>query len=336
LRVTIFRSRLRGKMKSIRSHMRYDLFAPIQPYETGYLQVDDIHQIYWEQSGNPEGVPIVLMHGGPGAGTSPIQRQFFDPEYYRIIIFDQRGAGKSKPFASLENNTTEHLISDIEKLRTHLEIDRWHVFGGSWGSTLALAYAQDYPDRCISMILRGIFLMRQKEIDWFLEGIKGIFPDVWHEFVGYLGADNEDNILNEYYRLLTHSSENVQLEAARHWEAFESAICTLHSNGLIFVNKEKRKEDVLAIARIEAHYFMHNKFIPEAKLLDNAHKIRHIPTAIIQGRYDVICPVSTSYELHKELPDAEYIIVPDAGHSAFETGIKSELIAATERYKSLQ
>jgi proline iminopeptidase len=330
--------------------MNPDLFPPIEPYETGFLDVgrdlpkdrkDDgkapdlvRHRIYWEQSGNPDGVPVVFLHGGPGAGASPNHRRFFDPTHYRIIIFDQRGAGRSRPLGELLDNTTADLVTDIEALRKRLNIDRWHVFGGSWGSTLALAYAQAHANQVISLILRGIFLMTRKEIDWFINGMRAIFPDHWAEFANFLSDAERSDILQSYYKRLTDPDRNVWLPAARAWSKYESVCSTLLPTddaalGMI------DEAHALGLARIEAHYFVHNQFVPEAALLHGIDTIRHIPTHIIQGRYDVVCPPVTAYALHKAWPEASFRLVPDAGHSAMEPGIRSSLVAATEMFKSL-
>ncbi len=310
-------------------------YPPLMPFETGYLSVDGIHSIYYEQSGRKDGAPVVFLHGGPGAGSSPRHRQFFDPLHYRIIIFDQRGAGRSTPHAELRDNTTDLLISDMEKLREKLGIARWHVFGGSWGSTLALAYAIAHPSKVLSLTLRGIFLMMQREIDWFLYGIKTVFPDVWSEFAGLLPANERGDILNNYYKLLTHKDPAIRLKAAQTWSAYESLCCTLIQRPGV-AEEAKTPEHALPISRIEAHYFIHNKFNPDNYLLKNVDKIRHIPATIIQGRYDMVCPAETAFELRAAWPEAEFVLVPDAGHSAFEPGILSALVRATNNFRAIQ
>lgn len=334
-----------------RDRIKPDLFPPIEPYETGFLDVGrdlytetagdgqktpDVtrHRIYWEQSGNPDGVPVVFLHGGPGAGASPNHRRFFDPEHYRIIIFDQRGSGRSRPLGELLDNTPADLVADIEALRKRLHIDRWHVFGGSWGSTLALAYAQAHPDQVISLVLRGIFLMTRGEIDWFLSGMRAIFPEHWQEFTGFLPVDERADILGSYYRRLTDSDRRIWLPAARAWSKYESVCSTLlpaDDAALSLIDEAH----ALGLARIEAHYFLHNLFEPEDALLKGVDRIRHIPSHIIQGRYDVICPPVTAHALHEAWPEALFTIVPDAGHSAMEPGIRASLVAATEMFKSL-
>jgi proline iminopeptidase len=309
-------------------------YPPLMPFDTGYLPVDGIHSIYYEQSGRKDGVPVIFLHGGPGAGSSPRHRQFFDPNHYRIIIFDQRGAGRSTPHAELRNNTTDLLIDDMEKLREKLGIGEWHVFGGSWGSTLALAYAVAHPQRTMSLTLRGIFLMMQREIDWFLYGIQTVFPDAWRDFASLLPENERADVLNNYYKLLTHKDLAVRTRAAQAWAAYESTCCTLLPRPNM-VEDSKAPDHALPISRIEAHYFIHNKFSPEDYLLKNVDKIRHIPATIVQGRYDMVCPAQTAFELHAAWPQAELVIVPDAGHSAFEAGILSALIRATNKYRDI-
>lgn len=312
---------------------RADLFPPIEPFSHGMLGRDETHTLYWEQSGNPDGVPVVFLHGGPGAGCTPVHRRFFDPAHYRIVIFDQRGSGRSTPFAELERNTTQDLIGDLEALRTYLKIDRWTVFGGSWGSTLALAYAQAFPDRCTGLILRGIFLGTRAEIDWFIHGMGMVFPEAYRTFHGFLPPRERGNVLEAYYRRLTHPDPRIHLPAARQWSGYEASCSTLMPTNASLAYSEERT--ALALARIEAHYFVHGIFLPEEALLHNLDSIRQIPAAIIQGRYDMICPPRTADRLASAWPEAEYVIVPDAGHAAMEPGIRSALIAATERFKDL-
>ncbi|MCB1721687.1 MAG: prolyl aminopeptidase [Rhodospirillales bacterium] len=311
-----------------------DLFPAITPYSSGFLEVDDTHTLYWEQSGNPDGVPILFLHGGPGAGATPVHRRFFDPDHYRIVIFDQRGSGRSHPLGCLENNTTAHLVDDIERLRKHLRIERWHIFGGSWGSTLSLSYATAHPQRCISMILRGIFLCEQDEIDWFLYGMRNIFPEAWEQFASFLPEDEQNNLLNGYYKILTGNDENRQLEAAIRWSLYEGACASLFPN-YETITTDEQKDHALALARIEAHYFKYEAIGPEHSLLNSIDKIREIHSTIIHGRYDVICPIQTAHRLHQLWPEADYIVVPDAGHSALDPALRSRLIEATERAKTL-
>lgn len=315
------------------SHL--DLFPPISPYSTGFLEVDDIHSLYWEQSGNPDGVPILLLHGGPGAGSTPAHRRFFDPDYYRIIIFDQRGAGRSSPLGCLEDNTLAFLIDDIESLRKRLNIERWHLFGGSWGSTLVLAYAQTHPQRCISLIMRGIFLMTQSEIDWFLYGMKMIFPEAWEQFAAVIPEDRQDDLLSAYHELLTSPDDTKRMEAAIAWSLYETACSSLYPN-YETITTDEQKAQAQALARIESHYFLHNVISDDNALTKGIDKIRSIPSTIIHGRYDVICPIHTAYHLHSLWPEADYIVVPDSGHSSLDDGVRSRLIEATENAKNLK
>jgi proline iminopeptidase len=313
---------------------RTELFPPIEPYDHGKLPVDDIHIMYWEQSGNPDGIPVLFLHGGPGAGASPNHRRFFDPARYRIIIFDQRGAGRSTPLGELKNNTTPLLIEDIEKLRQKLNIEQWLVFGGSWGSTLSLAYGETHPERCLGFVLRGIFLCRPKEIDWFLYGLQNFFPEVWHKFVSHLSGEQKNDILTAYYRLLTHPDPDIHLPAAKAWSLYEGSCSTLLPSPET-VDHFSSDTVALGLAKIEAHYFKNNIFLPENSLLNNIHKIFHLPSVIVQGRYDAVCPITSAYDLHLAWPQAEYIVVNGAGHSAWEPGIQAELVKATEKFKQL-
>ncbi len=313
----------------------YELFPAITPYASGFLNVDNPHEVYWEQCGNPDGVPVVFIHGGPGGGCSPQHRQYFDPDYYRIILFDQRGAGRSTPLAHLENNTTQDLINDIEKLRNHLSIDKWHIFGGSWGSTLGLAYAAQHADKCTSMILRGIFLMEQEEINWFLYGIKNIFPEAWEQFAEIIPESERDDLLNAYYKRFTDEDKAVQMEAAMSWSLYESACSSLIPN-YETITTDDQKDQALAIAKLECHYFKTQMISEKDSLINKIDKFRSIPSVIIQGRYDIICPIATAYKLHCAWPEADYIVVPDAGHSSTEEGIRSRLIEATENAKTIR
>lgn len=312
-----------------------DLFPALSPYSSGFLAVDDTHNLYWEQSGNPDGVPIVFLHGGPGAGASPTHRQFFDPDHYRIIVFDQRGAGRSHPLGCLENNTTQHLVDDIEALRAHLKIERWHVFGGSWGSTLALSYAAQHSTRIIGMILRGIFLCEQREIDWFLYGMRTIFPEAWEQFAGLIPESEQDNLLAAYYAILTGDDEEKQIEAAIRWSLYEGA-CSLLLPNYETITTAEQKQSALSLARMEAHYFTHHVIAPEDSLLNHVDTFKTIPTTIIQGRYDMICPIQSANRLHQLWPEADYVVVPDAGHSALDPTLRSRLIEATEHAKTLK
>jgi proline iminopeptidase len=308
------------------------LFDPIDPHAQGFFEPDSLHRIYWEESGNPTGLPVVFIHGGPGAGTSPQQRRFFDPTHYRIILFDQRGCGRSTPYAELRDNTTAHLIADMELLRERLRVDRWLVFGGSWGSSLALAYGERHPERCLGFILRGIFLCRKSEIDWFLDGLKALFPEAWRDMVALIPENQRSNLLKAYYRILTDPDPAIHLPAARAWAGYEARCSTLLPNEQM-VDSFESPAVALSLARIEAHYFMHDIFLPENSLLANVGCIRHLPAVIVQGRYDGVCPIVTADELARAWPEASYDIIDDAGHSAFEPGITRALIRATETFK---
>jgi len=314
--------------------LRTEMYPDLEPDETGRLPLDGPHVMYWEVSGNPAGVPALFIHGGPGAGASPAHRRFFDPAHYRIVIFDQRGAGRSTPLGELDDNTTPHLIADIERLRIYLGIDRWLVFGGSWGSTLALAYGEAHPERCLAFVLRGIFLCRPSEIEWFLYGMRAVFPDVWDRFAGYIPPDERSDLLEAYRRRLEHPDPAVHMPAARQWSLYEGACSTL------LPSPEALKhfgDDVVALglARIEAHYFANGIFLPADSLLGRVERIRHLPCVIVQGRYDMVCPAVSAYDLHAVWPEATLHVVADAGHSAWEPGIRARLVAATERFKRL-
>ena len=313
--------------------LRSDFYPAIEPYKSEMLPLDAIHTMYVEQSGNPRGVPVVFLHGGPGSGASASHRQFFDPAFYRILIFDQRGAGRSLPLGELRDNSTPHLIADMETLRKHLGIERWMVFGGSWGSTLALAYAEHHPERCMALILRGIFLCRRAEIDWFLYGLKQVFPEAWDKFSGHLPAHQRGDILKCYYKLLTHADPAIHLPAARIWSVYEGSCSTLLPNEGVLANFGSDRV-ALGLARIEAHYFMNDIFLPENFLLERIGRIRHVPTTIVQGRYDMVCPIISAHELAEAFPEADYHIVADAGHSAFEPGIRGALIETMEKLKA--
>ena len=311
---------------------RGDLFPEIGPFETGYLPLSTNHVMYWEQVGNPRGRPVLFLHGGPGAGAGAVHRRFFDPEFWRVIIFDQRGAGRSRPLGSLENNTTQDLVSDIETLRRHLALDRWLLFGGSWGSTLALAYAQAFPERVIGCVLRGVFLGRPAEVDWFLHGLAAIFPDAHAGFAGFLPEAERGDILGGYLRRLTDPDPSVHLPAARAWSVYEGSCSTLLPSPET-VSSFAQDRTALGLARIEAHYFAHNLFLPPEGLLGNMQRIGRVPAEIVQGRYDMICPARTAFELAAAWPAARLSIVPDAGHSALEPGIRRALVAAVERFR---
>jgi len=309
------------------------LFPEIEPHAAGKLAVGTRHALYWEECGRRDGVPIVFLHGGPGGGCLPHHRRFFDPAYWRIVLFDQRGAGRSTPSADLVDNTTWHLVSDLERLRAHLGIERWALFGGSWGSTLALAYAQTHPERCLGLVLRGIFLATPGEIEWFMHGMANFFPEAWRAFSHFLPEAERDDLLANYYARLTDPDPAVHLPAAHAWDRYEGACSTLLPRTDPWATVEN-DTTALAIARIEAHYFVHRAFFAEDELIGNLHRIRHLPATIIQGRYDVVCPPATAAELARSWPEAEFIVVPDAGHSVREPGITRELVAAVEALRA--
>ena len=330
------RATSRGASKSgVSTPPRRELYPAIEPFKQGYLRVSDIHEIYYEECGNPAGKPAIFLHGGPGAGSDKRARQFFDPHHYRIVVFDQRGCGRSRPSASLVENTTWHLVADIERLRRHLSIERWLVFGGSWGSTLALAYAEAHPERVSELVLRGIFMLRYNEIRWFYQhGASEIFPDCWEPYRDAIPLDERDDLLRAYHQRLTGNDQRAALAAARAWSVWEASTSFLHSNP---DNIRRWGEDqfALAVARIECHYFVNRGFLrSESQLIDDVPRIRHLPATIVQGRYDVVCPATSAWDLHKAWPEADFRIVQDAGHSAFEPGNIHELVTATDRYRS--
>jgi proline iminopeptidase len=301
------------------------LFPPIEPRANGMLNLDGLHTMYWEESGNPSGIPAVFLHGGPGAGITPNHRRFFDPAVWRIILYDQRGAGRSTPLGEIRNNTTQLLVEDLETLRRTLGIESWLVFGGSWGSTLALAYAETHPERCLALALRGIFLCRKTEIEWFLYGVRNVYPEPWRAFAGYLPGEERNDLLKNYYKRLVDPDPAVHLPAARAWSAYEGACSTLLPSA---ETASHFSNDVVALglARLEAHYFLNDIFLPDNALLDNAYRLRSIPGLIVQGRYDMVCPVVSAEDLHHAWPQARYQIVADAGHSAWEPGIQAALL----------
>lgn len=314
-----------------------ELYPPVEPFKVERFKIpDSVHDLYLEQSGNPNGKPAIVLHGGPGGGTVPFYRQYFDPSVYHIIMFDQRGSGKSTPLGSLENNTTWDLVEDIERIRRHLNIERWVVFGGSWGSTLALAYAEKHPDRVKALVLRGIFLLRRKELLWFYqEGANFIFADAWESYLAAIPAGERGDMMSSYYRRVTSTDNEVQQKAARAWTTWEMATSRLYVDPET-VKKGEDPEFALSFARIESHYFVHGGFFEkDGQLLDDAPKLKNIPGTIVQGRYDVVCPFTSAWELHKVWPESRLEIIPDAGHSAKEPGIISELVNATDRYRDL-
>ncbi|MBW4049886.1 MAG: prolyl aminopeptidase [Proteobacteria bacterium] len=314
---------------------RRRLYPPVKPYRTGFLRVSELHEMYFEECGNPDGKPAVFLHGGPGGGTEPRMRRFFDPARYRIVLLDQRGCGKSRPHATLVDNTTWHLVADIERLREHLGIERWLVFGGSWGSTLALAYAETHPERVTALVLRGIFMLRRWELEWFYQnpgGAGALYPDLWEQYVEAIPQAERADVMRAYYARLTSEDAEVRRQAAKAWSTWEGATSYLRmAPDYIAKLQEDRTAD--AFARIECHYFVNRGFFrTDTQLLDDVHRIRHIPAVIVQGRYDVVCPMRSAWDLHRAWPEADLRIVPDAGHSAFERGNLHELVMATDRF----
>lgn len=308
------------------------LYPPIEPYKSGHLDVGDGHSLYWELCGNPDGKPAVFLHGGPGAGCSPDHRRLFDPERYNILLFDQRGCGRSTPHASLEANTTWDLVADIERLREMVGAEQWLVFGGSWGSTLALAYAETYPERASALILRGIFTFRQAELDWFYQdGASSIFPDKWEGFLAPIPEAERDDLVSAYHRRLTGDDSAVQLECAKAWSGWEGATITLLPDESTMAAHTADKF-AIAIARIENHYMVNRGWLEEGQLIRDAGKIRHIPGVIVQGRYDACTPPVTAWDLHRAWPEAEFHMIPDAGHAYNQPGILDRLIRATDQF----
>jgi len=308
------------------------IFYPkIKAYQTHRLKVDDVHELYIEESGSVDGIPVIFIHGGPGAGCVECHRRFFNPEKYRVILFDQRGAGKSTPHASLENNTTQHLVADMEAIREYLKIDKWVLFGGSWGSTLSLVYAQTHPDKVLGMILRGIFLCRPEEIHWFYQqGTSKLFPDAWQEFCSPIPESERGDMVAAYYKRLTSDDELIRTKAAKAWSIWEGRTSTLKPN-VDVVNSFGNLHTAVSLARIECHYFINNSFLQPNQILNNVDKLKEIPTTIVQGRYDVVCPMESAWALFQALPMAELDIIPDAGHSAMEPGIIDALVKATDK-----
>jgi proline iminopeptidase len=321
-----------------------DLYPALGPERSDMLDVGDGHQVYWEQSGNPNGQPVIFLHGGPGAGCSPTHRRFFDPAHYRIVLFDQRGCGKSTPHASIQNNTTDHLIADIEALRQHLHIERWLVFGGSWGSTLALAYGIQHPDCCLGFVLRGIFLGTASELDWFINGIATIFPEAHRDFKNFLPEREQGELMESYYRRLNDPDPKIHLPAAASWSRFESLCSTLLPGSL--AQSAPPHHDTppngtmggLAISRLETHYFRHSMFLEENFIINNIGKLDGLKAIIVQGRYDIICPPVSADKLARHWPGGAKavttMIVNDAGHSALEPGIRRALVQATDQFRS--
>ncbi len=310
------------------------LYPPIKPYVQHSLQVDELHHLHIEECGNPEGIPILFVHGGPGGSYSPIHRQFFNPRLYRIVLFDQRGCGKSRPHGCLTNNTTAHLIEDMEKIRQHLGIEQWVLFGGSWGSTLSLLYAQSYPARVLGMILRGIFLCRPQDIYWFYqEGASRLFPDYWQDFIAPIPEEKRAQLVQAYYEILTGENEVLRMKAAEAWSVWEGRASTLETDEKL-VKHFAKPHHALAMARIECHYFVHDSFIEPNQILDQAHLLPQVPITLIHGRYDVVCPIDQAYALAEKLPEAEFQISPTSGHSALEIDILERLVQATDKMAS--
>jgi proline iminopeptidase len=309
-----------------------DLYPEIEPYASAHLAVGGPHEVYLEECGNPAGIPVLFLHGGPGAGCEPYHRRFFDPERYRIVLFDQRGCGRSRPHAELSENSTWHLVSDIERIRQHLAVERWLVFGGSWGSTLALAYAQSHPGHVLGLVLRGVFLCRERELQWFYqEGASRIFPDYWEDYLQPIPAAEHGDLVGAYYARLTGSNEVARLAAAKAWSRWEARTASL----LPDPNIERHFAAVrtaLSLARIECHYFVHRAFLEPDQLLRDARRMAAIPGVIVQGRYDLICPMESAWALHRSWPRSELQVIPDAGHSACERGIRQALVAACDRF----
>ena len=311
-----------------------NLYPEIEPFDSGFLKVDDRHALYYEQCGNPDGKPVVMLHGGPGAGCGAKMRRFHDPSRYRIVLFDQRGSGRSTPHADLVDNTTGDLVADIEKLREHLGIARWQVFGGSWGSTLALAYAQAHPRQVTELLLRGIFMLRRWELEWFYQGgCHRLFPDAWEKYLAPIPEVERGDLMSAYYRRLTSPDEATRLAAARAWSVWEASTSFLLQDEA-FIRGHEDPQFALSFARIESHYFVHGGFFEvEDQLLRDAHLLRGIPGVIVHGRYDVVCPMQSAWELHKAWPESKLMISPSSGHSAFEAENTSALIEATDSFR---
>ncbi|HEX7339198.1 MAG TPA: prolyl aminopeptidase [Rhodanobacteraceae bacterium] len=315
---------------------RRTLYPEIEPFDVGFLKVSDLHTLYFEQCGNPKGKPVVFLHGGPGGGISPACRRFFNPEAYRIVLFDQRGCGRSTPYAELTDNSTWHSVADIEKLREHLGIDKWQVFGGSWGSTLSLAYAETHPGRVTELVLRGIFMLRRRELEWFYQsGADMLYPDAWETYLAAIPQAEHGDLMSAYYRRLTSVDPAVRLAAARAWSQWEGATSFLLQDP-DYIKHSGEDAFAEAFARIECHYFVNGGFMEhDGQLLTHADRLRGIPGVIVQGRHDAVCPMRSAWDLHRAWPEADLRIVPDAGHSAFEPGNTSELVAATDRFAGI-
>lgn len=323
-------------------NITYNLYPELEVFEQKTIKADDLHEIYYEICGNPLGQPVVFLHGGPGSGCNPTQRRFFDPAHYRIILIDQRGCGRSKPQGATEQNTTADLVGDIDMIRAALGIEKWLVFGGSWGSTLALSYAITHPERVIGLVLRGIFLSRPSELDWFLGDVAHFYPEVWHKLKSYLPGNEQDDVLSAYSQRIFSDDNAINIPAAQQWNAYENAIMRLipnddkdaKTNSPQMPSNEQNAIE-LARARVQIHYIQHDCFVDGEEMLKSASRLAHLPTIIVQGRYDMVCPPKSAWELSLAMPHAEFHIVQDAGHSAMEIGITSALVAATEKFKQL-
>ena len=341
LNAKIFKNIIYNQLESftlIMTNVTYNLYPELDIFVNRSLKVGDIHEVYYEICGNPDGEPVVFLHGGPGSGCNPTQRRFFDPAHYKIILIDQRGCGRSKPQGAIVQNTTDDLIADINQIRETLNIKQWHVFGGSWGSTLALAYALAFPQHVTSLILRGIFLSRTSELNWFLGDVAHFYPEVWHALTSYLPSEERSNVLNAYRNRIFNDDETVNVPAAQQWNAFENAIMRLIPKEGSSVEEPNKEQDAIEVARarVQIHYIAHDCFVDGVAMLNDCIKLAHIPTIIVQGRYDMVCPPKSAWELSQAMPHAEFHIIQDAGHSAMEISVTSALIAATEKFKSLQ
>lgn len=324
------------------SQPNYNLYPEIEPFSKSWLKVSNLHQIYYEECGNPDGIPVVFLHGGPGSGCNATQRRFFDSQHYRIVLLDQRGCGRSTPQGEVQANTTDELVDDIETLRNHLGIAKWHVFGGSWGSTLGLAYAVKHANQVISLVLRGIFLSRATELAWFLGRVQQFYPEVWHSLISYLPENERHDVLSAYAKRIFSADAQINVPAATHWNAYESSMMRLKPLEASTSEATNTPEDLqkeqsieVARARVQIHYVQHQCFVDGDALLKLAATLHRIPTVIVQGRYDMVCPPQTAWELARAMPHAEFIMVADAGHSAMEPGITSALVGATEKFKTL-